>query len=93
MGHAKWGILVLKPAGPRLLGEVVDSGSACCGESVLGSRVGLRGLFHLPLFLTAPRMVLPQNPGTEASRAATAGDVPYNIRREGGYSLVVLEGR
>ena len=36
-------------------------------RSVLGSWVGVRHLFHLSLFLTAPRMVLTQDPSTDAA--------------------------
>ena len=35
------------------------------GESVPGSWVGVRRPFHLSLFLTASRMVLPQDPSTD----------------------------
>ena len=35
---------------------------------VLGSWVGVRHPFHLSLFPTAPRVVLPQDPGTNAMR-------------------------
>ena len=42
---------------------------------VLGYWVGVRRPFHLSLFLTAPRMVLPQDPSTNAS-SAEAGRYP-----------------
>ena len=42
--------------------------------STLGSWVGVRRLFHLYLFLTASRMVLPQDPrSTNASRRRSRG--------------------
>ena len=39
-------------------------------RSVLGSWVGVRRLFQLSLFLTAPRMVLPQDPSTDVPARA-----------------------
>ena len=38
---------------------------------VLGSWVGVRRIFHLSLFLTASRMVLPQDPSTDVSAPPT----------------------
>ena len=38
---------------------------------VLGSWVGARHPFHLPLFLTAPRLVLPQDPSTTGADGVT----------------------
>ena len=47
------------------------SGARLRRESELGPWVG--ALFHLSLFLTAPRMVLPQDPSTDYSAAPQAG--------------------
>ena len=41
-------------------------------RSVLGSRVGIRRLFHLSLFLTASRMVCTQDPSASAGRGGVA---------------------
>ena len=63
---------------------------------VLGSWVGVRRLFHLSLFLTASRMVLPQDPCTDPNCALhmsimTRGTRPlWDEKGGGGQSLVIL---
>ena len=68
------------------LGTIIGIAAAAAGEgirtlcnansftmdcrSVLGSWVGVRRRFHLFLFLTASRMVLPQDPGTDPQLCA-----------------------
>ncbi len=46
-------------------------GIAMGSRTVLGSWVGVRRLFHLSLFLTAYRMVLPQDPSTNKKQNLT----------------------
>ena len=45
---------------------------------VLGSWVGVRRLFHLSLLLTAPRVVLPQDPRTGAPGHEGYGGIPLH---------------
>ena len=45
----------------------LHGGDAVRVLSVLGSWVGVRRPFHLSVFLAAPRVVLPQDPSTNAS--------------------------
>ena len=56
----------LRPSPPPQAGPRACS-PACMaphGQAVLGSWVGVRRPFHISLFLTAPRVVLPQYPST-----------------------------
>ena len=78
---------VLLPGCSRMPLQWVDSRAEPCSlaklkqvrgaptPSVLGYWVGVRRLFHIDIFLTASRMVLPQDPSTEKRTGGTC-DAP-----------------
>ena len=52
----------------------------CVGSTlVLGSWVGIWRPFHLSLFLTAPRMALPQDPSTKEKHFGVTGVLSTRI--------------
>ena len=72
-----------------MLGRYTCANAVINGESVLGSWVGARRLSpRLSLFLSASRMVLPQDPSTDSPRWRRHV-VDGHVR----CALVILEGR
>ena len=59
--------LLAAPYDWRIPPSVLEQRDAYFTRSVLGYWVGVRRPFHHSLFLTAPRMVLPQDPSTDHS--------------------------